>query len=88
MRCGWGCSACFLNRFDHTWVKSIECETWVKIGKPYFAKYFAKYNNPLKATIITWHNDRYLKNVASKSIVHVIKHASFQLYIEHPDEVI
>ena len=26
------------------------------------------------------HNDRYLKNSVSKSIVHVIKHANFQIY--------
>ena len=34
------------------------------------------------------HIDRYLKNGVSKSIVHVIKHVSFQLYMAHPYEVI
>ena len=32
--------------------------------------------------------DRHLKNSVSKSIVHVIKHANFQLYRVHPDGVI
>ena len=34
------------------------------------------------------HIDRYLKNGVSKSIVHMIKHANFQLYRVHPDGVI
>ena len=34
------------------------------------------------------HNDRYLKNGVSKSILLVIWHASFQLYREHHDGVI
>ena len=34
------------------------------------------------------HIDRYFKNGASKSIVHVIKHANFQLYTVNPDGVI
>ena len=34
------------------------------------------------------HIDRYLKNDVSKSIVHAIKHANFQLYTVHPDGVI
>ena len=34
------------------------------------------------------HIDRYLKNGVTKSIVHVIKHANFQLYRVHPDGVI
>ena len=32
--------------------------------------------------------DIYLRNGVSKSIVHVIKHANFQLYRAHPDGVI
>ena len=34
------------------------------------------------------HIDRYLKNGVSKSIVHVRKHANFQLYSIHADGVI
>ena len=34
------------------------------------------------------HIDRYLKNGVSKSIVHVIKHANFEIYRVHPERVI
>ena len=34
------------------------------------------------------HIDKFLKSGVSKIIVHVIKHASFQLYRVHPDGVI
>ena len=34
------------------------------------------------------HIDRYLKNLVSKSIFHVMKHDNFQLYKVHPDGVI
>ena len=32
--------------------------------------------------------DRYPKNGASKSVVHLIKHANFHLYRVHPDGII
>ena len=43
---------------------------------------------PLEISLDLRHIDRYLKNGVSKSIVSVIKHASFQLYVVQHDGVI
>ena len=41
-----------------------------------------------KESVLVGDFDRYLENGLSKGIVHVIKHANFQLHRVHPDGVI
>ena len=77
--------------FNVVWTLFFQC--WNNVDKHTsvqisFSTKFERWNNVGLSTLNRFrHIDRYLKNWVLKSNVHVIKHATFQLYRIHPEDV-